>query len=160
MPSNRLQSILFTIMMTLFMVYAMICYNIAIETGGMRNQIFIMAVHELMIMWPAAILIELLLAGRLAKKLAFRILTPDMMKAPIFLILTISTMTVCVMCPLMSLVAVILFKNPGGEFVSVWLKTVVFNFPMAFFIQIFLVGPLVRFLFGTLVIRKERIITE
>lgn len=159
MPRNRLQSILFTIMMTLFMVYAMICYNIAIETGGMRNQIFIMAVHELMIMWPAAIIIELLLAGRVAKKLAFRILTPDM-KGPIFIILAISTMTVCVMCPVMSLVAVILFKNPGGEFISVWLKTVVFNFPMAFFIQIFLVGPLVRFLFGMLFIRKERAISE
>ena len=37
MPKNRLQETVFTIMMVLVMVYAMICYNIANETGGMKN---------------------------------------------------------------------------------------------------------------------------
>lgn len=40
MPKNRFQETIFTIMMVLVMVYAMICYNIAIETGGMKNFVF------------------------------------------------------------------------------------------------------------------------
>ena len=40
MPKNRLQETVFTIMMVLVMVYAMICYNIAPETGGMKNFVF------------------------------------------------------------------------------------------------------------------------
>ena len=51
----------------------------------------------------------------------------------------------------MSLAATILFKNAGSEFIAVWLQTTVFNFPMAFFWQIFFCGPLVRRLFRLLV---------
>ena len=40
MPKNRFPGNNFTIMMVLVMVYAMICYNIAIETGGMKNFVF------------------------------------------------------------------------------------------------------------------------
>ena len=44
-----------------------------------------------------------------------------------------------------------LFHRPGIEFIPVWLQTVVCNFPMAFFWQIFFCGPLVRKIFRTLV---------
>ena len=56
-------------------------------------------------------------------------------------------MTVCVMCPAMSLWATVIFQQPGIELVPSWLQTVVCNFPMAFFWQIFFCGPLVRRLF-------------
>ena len=46
MPKNRLQETVFTIMMVLVMVYAMICYNIALETGGMKNFVFKAALGE------------------------------------------------------------------------------------------------------------------
>ena len=46
MPKNRFQETIFTIMMVLVMVYAMICYNIAIETGGMKNFVFGAALGE------------------------------------------------------------------------------------------------------------------
>lgn len=137
------------------MVYVMICYNIALEMGSMKNQIFLLALHEMIIMWPAAILIELLIGERLTMKLVKRIITP-VMEQPIFMILLISTLTVCVMCPIMSLIAVILFKNPGTEIVAVWINTVVFNFPMALFSQIFFVGPLVRMIFGTVFKRETK----
>ncbi|WP_313339771.1 DUF2798 domain-containing protein [Lacrimispora sp.] len=155
MPRNKFQTIIFTLLMTFFMVYVMICYNIALEMGSMKNQIFLLAFHEMIIMWPAAILIELLIGERLTMKLVKRIVTP-VMEQPIFMILLISTMTVCVMCPIMSLIAVILFKNPGTEIVSVWINTVVFNFPMALFSQIFFVGPLIRMIFGILFKRETR----
>ena len=43
MPRNLFQKIVFTIIMVLFMVYAMICYNIALNIGGMTNEVFLLA---------------------------------------------------------------------------------------------------------------------
>jgi len=47
----------------------------------------------------------------------------------------------------MSLIAAILFKHAGRELIAVWVQTTVINFPMAFFLQIFYAGPLVRLIF-------------
>ena len=54
MPKTRFQNIVFTAVMAFVMVYAMICYNISLNIGGMTNQVFIMAFGELKIMWPVA----------------------------------------------------------------------------------------------------------
>ena len=86
------------------MVYAMICYNIALNMGGMSNVVFLNAFHELIIMGPLAFILDFFLYGSLSKKLAFRIVTPGVDK-PIMLILAISSITVCLMCPTMSLAA-------------------------------------------------------
>ena len=43
MPKNKVQEVIFTILMVFVMVYAMICYNIAVETGGMTNLVFLHA---------------------------------------------------------------------------------------------------------------------
>ena len=47
MPKNKLQSIIFTILMAFVMVYGMICYNISLDMGGMKNEIFLLAFHEI-----------------------------------------------------------------------------------------------------------------
>lgn len=139
--------------MAFVMVYAMICYNIALNVGGMQNFVFLAAFKEMLIMWPIAIVLELLFVGKLAQKLAFRFVTPG--KDPIIMmILAISSMSVCLMCPLMSLVATILFKDAGAEIVAIWLKTTAMNFPMALCWQIFIAGPLVRNVFGFFVRKK------
>ena len=59
MPETKFESFIFSVIMTFIMVYAMICYNIAIGAGGMENIIFIKAFGELKIMWPAAIVLEM-----------------------------------------------------------------------------------------------------
>ena len=101
----------------------------------------------MIIMWPIAVVLELLFVGKLAQILAFRFVTPG--KDPmIMIILAISAMSVCLMCPLMSLAATILFKNAGVEFVAVWLQTTAMNFLMALCWQIFFAGPFVRNVFG------------
>jgi hypothetical protein len=147
LPQNKFQDVIFTVFMAFVMVYAMICYNIALNVGGLQNFVFLAAFKEMLIMWPIAIALELLFVGRLAQKLAFRFVTPG--KDPvIMIILGISAMSVCLMCPLMSFVATILFKNAGTEFVAVWLQTTAMNFPMALCWQIFFAGPLVRNVFG------------
>ena len=59
MPKTKLQDFIFTLMMAFVMVYAMVCYNIAMDMGGMTNQVFLLAFHEMPIMWPIAVIIEL-----------------------------------------------------------------------------------------------------
>ena len=54
MPKTKLQNVIFTLMMAFLMVYAMICYNISLNIGEMSNQVFLMAFHEMVIMWPIA----------------------------------------------------------------------------------------------------------
>lgn len=146
MPKTKFQNVVFTFFMALVMVYAMICYNVSINVGGMSNQVFLMSLHELVIMFPIAFVLEFFMVDKLAHILAFKIVTPE--DRPIVIILAISSMIVCIMCPLMSFIACILFKDAGTQFVAVWIETVIRNFPMAFFWQIFFAGPLVRFVFG------------
>ena len=71
MPKTKFQNVVFTLMMSFLMVYAMICYNISMNIGGMTNQVFLMAFHEMIIMWPAAFILEFFLVDHLAHKLAF-----------------------------------------------------------------------------------------
>ena len=128
------------------MVYAMICYNIALNMGGMSSTVFLSAFHELVIMAPVAFILDFFFVGHIAKKTAFCIVNPER-ENPFHLVLVISAVSVAWMCPLMSLAATILFKGVGNHFIAVWLQTVVLNFPMAFFWQILYAGPFVRFLF-------------
>ncbi len=149
LPQNKIQDVFFTAFMAFVMVYAMICYNISLNVGGLHNYVFLAAFNEILIMWPIAIALELIFVGKLAQKLAFRFINPG--KDPVIMtVLAISSMSVCLMCPLMSLAATILFKNAGSEFVSVWLQTTAMNFPMALCWQIFFAGPLVRNVFGVI----------
>lgn len=68
MPKTKFQEVVFTILMVFVMVYAMICYNIALNIGGMSNEVFLSAFHELVIMGPAAFVLDFFIVGNLAKK--------------------------------------------------------------------------------------------
>ena len=148
MPKSLFQEIIFTIIMVFFMVYALICYNMTLAIGDFTNAVMLGAFRELVIMGPIAIILDMLLAGPLAKRFTFKIFNPAETK-PIFIILSISVFSVMFMCPMMSLAATILFK--GGllqsEVVSIWIKTTIMNFPMAFFWQLCFAGPVVRRIF-------------
>ena len=146
MPKNKFQEVIFTIMMVFVMVYAMICYNISLNMGGMSNEVFLAAFHELIIMGPIAFILDFFLVGPIAKKKAFMIVNPQK-DNPFMIVLAISVLSIIGMCPLMSLAATILFKNAGSQFVAVWLQTTAMNFPMAFFWQLIYAGPIVRFIF-------------
>lgn len=148
MPKTKFQNVVFTLMMAFLMVYAMICYNISLNIGRMNNQIFLMAFHEMVIMWPVAFILEFFVVDNLAHKLAFRMVTPQ--DRPIVITLAISVMIICIMCPVMSLIATLLFKNAGSQFVAVWLQTTFMNFPVAFFLQLMYCGPLIRLIFRNL----------
>ena len=65
MPKTKLQNVIFTIIMAFVMVYAMVCYNIALDKGGMSNEIFLLAFHEIPIMWPVAFVLEFFIVDNL-----------------------------------------------------------------------------------------------
>lgn len=88
-------------------------------------------------MGPAAFVLDFFIVGNLAKKKAFQIVRVGQ-DNPFHLVLAISVVSVIWMCPLMSLVATLLFKNAGSQIIAVWLETTVLNFPMAFCWQLFL----------------------
>ena len=155
MPKSLGQEILFTIMMVFVMVYAMVCYNIALAMGGLSNSVFLIAFHELPIMMPVAFVLDFIIVGPIAKKITFSKFNPEQTN-PVFIILSISICSVWLMCPLMSLAATILFK--GGfqkEMLSIWLQTTAFNYPMAAFWQLLVAGPLVRAIFGLMFKNKK-----
>ena len=150
MPKTKFQDVIFTIMMVIVMVYAMVCYNIAISMGGLSNKVFLMAFSEMPIMCAVAFVLEFLIVGRIAKCLAFKVINPAKSQ-PIFITLAISAITVCLMCPVMSFVASILFNyTSASNIVSTWLQITVINFPMAMCWQLFYAGPLVRKIFRTI----------
>ncbi|MDF2514218.1 MAG: hypothetical protein K0S04_4084 [Herbinix sp.] len=147
MPKTKFQEIIFTILMVIVMVYGMVVYNISLDRGGVSNAVFGLAFRELLVMGIVAFLLEVFLAGPLAKKLAFNLVTPGKDRM-IVIILAISAMTVCLMCPLMSFAATVLFQGVDSELFAKWIQITALNFPMALFWQIFFTGPLVRWIFG------------
>lgn len=58
MPKTKFQNVIFTIIMATIMVYGMIVYNVALNTGGVTNQTFLLALHEMPIMVSAAFVPE------------------------------------------------------------------------------------------------------
>ena len=146
MPKTKFQNIVFTAMMVCVMVYGMDLYNAALAAGGLRTEMFVDVLKTMPLMVAIAFVVETLLCGRVAQKLMLRHFTPGKDK-PIFIILAMAGFTLCQMCPIMSLAATLLYKNPGREVLAVWAQTVAFNFPMATCWQIFVAGPLVRRLF-------------
>lgn len=149
MPKTKFQNAVFTIIMALIMVYGMIVYNVALNTGGVTNATFVMALHELPIMMPIAAVLEFFVVEKFATKLAFTVVRPT--DRPQIITYAISTMIVCIMCPTMSLIATLLFKTPSF---GTWIQTWGMNMPVALIWQLLYCGPLSRLIFRTLFRKK------
>ena len=152
MPKTLLEKVVFTIVMATIMVYGMIVYNVALNTGGVTNATFLMALHEMPIMVPVACILEFFVVEKLATALAFTFMRPT--DRPQFITYAISLMIVAIMCPVMSLVATVtvLFKKPSF---GMWVHTWGCNMPMALCWQMLYCGPLSRFIFR-LVFRRGK----
>lgn len=151
MPRNKFEDVIFTAIMALIMVYGMVVYNVALNTGGVTGATFVMALHELPIMVPVAFVLEFFIVGKLAKMLAFTVVRPT--DRPQVITYAISICICCIMCPTMSLIATFLFKTPSF---GTWVQTFGMNFPMAICYQMFYCGPLVRLIFRLIFRRNEK----
>ena len=136
MPKTKFQDFIFTIIMVIVMVYAMVCYNIAFDKGGMSSDIFLLALHELPIMGAVGFVLEFFAVGKLSQKVTFKHFDPKNTN-PFVITVMISSVTVAFMCPLMSFIASILFGfQDAAHIVPNFLQICVRNFPMALFWQL------------------------
>lgn len=150
MPKTKFQDFIFTIIMVVVMVYTMVCYNIAFDKGAMSGEVFLLALHELPIMGVIGFLLEFFFVGKLAQKITFKLFDPQSTR-PFVITVMISSVTVAIMCPLMSLIASLLFNFTGvSDIVPNFLQICVRNFPMALCWQLFYAGPFVRAVFRLL----------
>ena len=148
MPKTKFQDFIYTIIMAALMVYVMVCYNIAIHSGGLHNFVFLEAFKEFFFMYVIAGVLEFFFIGKIAHKLVFKVIDPK--KQPSIIVsYAISIVIVSFMCPIMSLIATIFISKPEiSQFVVTWLQSMVLSFPMALCFQLFYAGPLVRFIFS------------
>lgn len=64
MPKNKFQDVVFTAIMATIMVYGMVVYNVALNTGDVSGTTFVAALHELPIMVPIAFILEFFVVGK------------------------------------------------------------------------------------------------
>ncbi len=152
MPKTKTQELVFSILMVVVMVYFMTVYNLAVMTG-LSYSIFLQAFLGMWVEVIAAFLAQKFIAGPISKKLAFQIFKPGVDK-PVFITVAISCFTVCIMAPIMTLFVTLLHNGFVIDLPLLWLPKLIQNFLYALCIQLFYVGPLVRFIFRT-IFRKQ-----
>ncbi len=172
MPKNQFQRMMFALLTVVVTVHAYVFYSLYVINGSFfssvdgaagvidginRNGGVMMFGHPLPI-W-AVVLVEFCLAYALecvmgspfSFKLACRVFDPETTH-PVLFETAIICATVGLMCPAMSfLAAIIYYPYYMGfnvfTFLANWIKLVCFNFPFAFFSQLFFIQPLIRTVF-------------
>lgn len=145
MPNTRAQHVVFSILMSFAMVYGMELYNQALMAGGLSTELFLTPFEDIVPLMVVVIVLETLIGGKIAHHCTFKYLRAG--QDPALLITVFLGAFACwTMCPMMSCVATIAFKQPPlTQFVATWLQTTACNFPMALLWQLFVAGPAVRF---------------
>jgi hypothetical protein len=145
MPKTRGQSIFFTAITALMMVYAMTLYNTVLATGSFTNHTFLIALKGMWIEYIITALLAYFVSGHLAKICAFRVVKPG--DRPIFIIFAIQTFTVIWQVAFASILGVYHGYSFTANFIPDYLTTYCRNFIMAFPLQLIIAGPLARLIF-------------
>lgn len=154
MPKTRKETIFFTAITAWMMVYIMTLYNTVLAKGSFTNKTFFIALKG---MWVEYILIFLLayfVSGRIAKYFAFRIVQPG--DRPIFIIFAIQIFTVVAQVAFASIIGVFHGYGFTSNFIPDYLVTYCRNFVMALPMQLFIVGPLARWMFRSVFRRNSK----
>lgn len=144
MPKTKFQNFIFTLMTSILMAYCMIVHSVAINsTDGLINHTFLIALKEFPIEGIIVFVLAYFVASPIDKKLAFRMVNPKD-DNQMLIILSIQTFTVLVMVGLMSIYALFVQHLINSNTVCNYIVLYCKNFIMAYPLQIFFVGPLVR----------------
>lgn len=160
MPKTKFQGVVFGLLMSYIMAFGMEVYNTAINMGfnqrsgsfsSMTDTVFLGALKETLYMGAIVFVISSLIGNRIGEKFANKYCDPEK-DNPYFCRIMRQAGTVAVMCPAMSLVASVLFNIVLGganwwDLPAIWVGTVIKNFPMAFFWNMFAATGLTRFIF-------------
>lgn len=148
MPKTKLESIVFTAITAWTMVYIMTLYNKVIDHGSFVNETFMIALKGMWIEYIFSFLCAFFISSHVAKFFAFRIV--DSNDRQIFIIFAIQIFTVVSQVALMSVLGVIERYGITNQFIPNYIITYCSNFLMALPAQLFISGPLTRFLFRLL----------
>lgn len=172
MPQNQLQRMVFAFLTVVITVHAYVFYSLYVVNGTTLMNItsassVIQAINTqggvymfahyvpiwavILIEFCFAYLLENIMGSPVSFKLASYVFDPRKIHPMIFESAIICA-TVGLMCPAMSFLAAIMYYPyyAGFNFLTLlanWLKLVCFNFPFAFFSQMFFIQPFVRVLF-------------
>lgn len=146
MPQSKLQGCAFSILMAATMVYGMELYNQALMTGALTNELFALPFQDIVPLSIAVLVLEHFFGGPFAQHFTFKSLDATRDRPPMIIVVR-ACFTCMAMCPMMSMVATLAFKRPEPiDLIATWMQTVGQNFPMALLWQVFVAGPVVRFL--------------
>lgn len=179
MPQNKKEKFIFAIITVVITVHAYVFYSLYVVNGkslmdaaGQNSVLaavskqggvytfgtFLPIWAVILIEFCFAITLEMVMGSPCSFKLAMKCFDPKTTH-PVLFESAIICATVALMCPAMSFIASFLYYPyyEGFNFIHLlanWLKLVCFNFPFAFFTQLFFIQPFVRKLFRTLFRRK------
>lgn len=181
MPTNQFQRMVFAFLTVIVTVHAYVFYSLYVVNGNTLMEVTgessvikainaqggVMMCGRMVPIW-AVILIEFVLAFLLESvmgspcsfKLACKVFDPKSTH-PVMFECAIICATVGLMCPAMSFIAAWLYYPYYMGFnlatlLANWLKLVCYNFPFAFFTQLFFIQPLIRTVFKA-IFRKNTI---
>ncbi|MDE6707922.1 MAG: hypothetical protein K2K06_07810 [Oscillospiraceae bacterium] len=179
MPRNQFQRCIFALLTVIITVHGYVFYSLYVINGStlmsvtgessvlsaIKAQGGIMLCGKLVPIWAIvlvefclAYLLEMLVGSPASFKLACKVF--DMKTThPVIFETAIICATVGIMCPVMSFIAAWLYYPYYMGFsiltlLANWVKLVCYNFPFAFFSQLFFIQPLVRTVFKAL-FRKD-----
>ncbi len=178
MPKNQFQRMVFAFLTVVITVHAYVFYSLYVVNGNtlmtinnassvlgaIRNQGGVYMLGSYMPIWAViltefclAYLLEVLMGSPCSFALAKKVFDPQKTH-PVLFETTIICATVGLMCPAMSFIAAWLYYPYYAGFniftlLANWVKLVCFNFPFAFFSQLFFIQPLIRTVFGLLFVK-------
>lgn len=181
MPQNKFQRLMFALITVIITVHAYVFFSLYVVNGNtlmaineetsviaaINKQGGVMMCGQMLPIW-AIILVEFCLAYSLeifvGQPLSFKFASKvfDMKTThPVLFETAIICATVGIMCPAMSFIAAFLYYPYYMGFniftlLANWLKLVCFNFPFAYFTQLFFIQPTVRTIFKLIFVRNNK----
>ncbi len=181
MPKNQFQRMMFALITVIVTVHAYVFYSLYVvngaalmEAGGaggvteaINNLSGVYMCGSYLPIWAVvliefvfAYLLEVVMGSPLSFRLACRNFDP-VKTHPVIFESAVICATVGLMCPVMSLIAAFLYYPYYMGFNAVtllanWIRLVCYNFPFAFFSQLFFIQPFVRTVFRLIFVRKAK----
>lgn len=157
MPKTTFQRVVFTCVGVLLMATTMATYNKYLVYGEFSLELFCQVAIAFCQKAPFAFILQYFFVQKFVGKQCAKYPTEN--KLVYYAIRT--GFTVLVMCPIMSLYSNVIlmfqFHWTFGQLLSNWLPKMVVNWIFAYFVQIFLLGPINRTVFGLLFPPKQTV---
>lgn len=154
MPKTKFQSVIFTAVTAWIMVYIMTLYNTVLAMGNFTNATFLIALKGMWIEYIIIFLCAFFISSHVAKHFAFRVVKPG--DRPIAIIFAIQVFTVVSQVALASILGVYHGYGFTSQFIPNYLVTYCKNFIMALPVQLFIAGPIARWIFRSIFERGEK----